>query len=147
MTHEHVLNAKTQGSRKIVTVDDGKTFGTTGPAGLQFTPENFNLPSFYMKRIKPTSESNQIFCKEDGSFADTSAINQFLQKGLDHFGQVHNLPVPHITCSLIRKTWVTMTREDDLPREEQMIVAQHMDHIVTADRNYDTSTAARKNNS
>lgn len=143
MTEDHVFKAKTVGQKRIVIVGEGKTFRSCGAAKVQFNESNYKHLCYFIKHIKPESEEGQVFCAEDGSFA--TDLNPFIQKGLEHFHCETKIVVPHVTCSLLRKSWVTITRESGMTRDEQRLVAKHMDHdITTADRNYDISTGLKE---
>ena len=141
---DHVRKAKTEGPTKVVTVDEGKTFSTYGGSGVYFSEEDYTLLLYCMEVNHIRSKSGQVFCRDDGAFADTTEINQFLQTAVHDYCATYALEIPHVTCSLIRKTWVTQSRENSLSREDQRLMARHMDHnIHTADKSYDTSTAVK----
>ncbi|KAK7089350.1 hypothetical protein V1264_024428 [Littorina saxatilis] len=142
MTVTHVLNAREKGDLKVVLVDSGKTYRSSGSAAVHFSRQDYDSLVYFISNVRiANSNVDQVFCFSSGQEAAVSDINRFLQAAFDDFGIIESVQVPHVTCTLIRKTVITLLREQDIPREEQETVAKHMDHsIATADRHYDTSS-------
>jgi len=143
---EQVYNPQNQLNQDVyvVLVEDGKTFRSTGAAGIQFTKTEHEELMYYIDNVRPASTSDQVFCTTDGAQSTSSNINIYLQKAFNDFGIATKITVPHITSTIIRKTMITLAREKNRSRDEQMSMAQHMDHSVeTADRNYDVSSGVK----
>ena len=145
MKCSQVYNAEKVDGERVVLVEDGKTFRTSGAAGIHFSSKDYNDLVFYITYLRPKSAvSDQVFCQIDGQHSTPSELNNFIQTAFNDFGLMTNMDVPHITCSLIRKSLVSIAREGDLSREDQITMATHMDHTIgTADRIYDTSSGVK----
>ncbi|XP_070188016.1 uncharacterized protein [Littorina saxatilis] len=142
--HQVMDAEESDNGERVVLVEDGKTFRTSGAAGIRFSARDFATLRFYVQFLRPESPNDQVFCQLNGMYSSVSDINTNLQAAFNDFGMTHNVNVPHITCTLIRKTFVSLSREHDISREHEIEMAKHMDHTVqTADKHYDTTAGAK----
>ena len=138
-----INNAEKVSNGFVVLVAEGKTFKSSGAAGILFDPKQYSAINTYIEKyryhLNPKTE--QVFCKESGEMSTTSDLGIFLQDAWTHFGNRENLEVGKVNFTLIRKTLVTLSRENGVDLETQRKMAAHMDHTVaTANRFYDVST-------
>ena len=111
---------------------------TSGAAGLRLTKKNYIVLKWYIKS-RGLQDKDKVFARTSG-ISDSSFINHCLKKALTEFGSQVGEQVPDITCTLIRKTLVSISREMAISSQEEMDMARHMDHSVdTANKHYNTS--------
>ena len=80
-----------------------------------------------------------MFCRLSGIETTVSEINQDLQDAWCDFG----VEVPHITCTIIRKTYIWYAREKDIDREDEIGMAKHMNHSVETADQHDKTTGEK----
>lgn len=147
MTCDEVKNAEVEGENGyVILVAEGKTFRTSGAAGVYCTKSEYKQLCQYISKIRPLLKPNtdQVFCRQSGERAEVSETGDFLQSAWSDFGAMISKDVGALTFSLLRKTLVSTSRKQGVSTEIKEQMAKHMDHSVqTADRYYDTSTGSK----
>ena len=120
-----------------ILVGNGKTFPTNGAAGIHIPLKLKKSLLFFNEYLHPEcdQEESKLFFG-----CTTSDINKSFQIAWEDFGRTYNIEVPHITGNIIRKSVVTISRESGASREDQHVIAKHMNHsLPTADKHYEAS--------
>ena len=132
-----------EGSR-VSLVAEGKTFRCSGAAGLHFKEEEYEILNNYVNKVRPmfNPKTEQVFCRASGerSTGDAGDINKMNNSAWLEFCESTNTTHTPVTSSLIRKSLITTSRNLGLSRDNQIIMAPHMDHSIdTADKYYNVS--------
>ncbi len=120
----------------------GKTYASHGASTVTCDQADYEFLQDFIKNLRPAANPtcDQVFVNMHGQSTETSEINRYLKTAWKDFEEELGKPLPAITCSIIRKTWVSKSRDAEVTREEQMKFAIHMDHsLSTADNHYSVS--------
>ena len=135
-----VSNAKLVDNVFVVHVSSGKTMKSYGPSKVVFSKEVHSAMRSLEKMDRCLDRHTEhCFNTFHGSALTAKQITTSVQSAWKEFYPTH------INCNLIRKSIVTMSRENPLiTREQQQELARTMDHSVsTADRHYDLAGGLR----
>ena len=146
MTVQQFRDAEKEMDGYVVLIDEGKTFRVTGGAGIFLSKSEYALLAEYIDkcRILFKPKTDQVFCRPSGERSEVHDLHKLIKKGWEEFGERENEDVGEISCSLIRKTLVSVSRKEGIDRSTQQDMARHMDHSVdTADRHYDVNTGVK----
>jgi len=117
----------------------GKTLISNGAATIvTLERDNYFIDNFINKHRPTVSpKTNNIILNMNGDEVSSSDINRYLKMAWSDFSNEINQPLPNITCSIIRKTMVSKSRDCQVSRDVQFSMAQFFDHsLITADSYY-----------
>ncbi len=126
-----VLCDKTDSNDKVYTVTSDQ--------------DDFDFLHNFINHLRPSANPicDNVIVNMNGQATETTDINRYLKTAWNDFEEELGISLPPVTCSIIRKTWMSKSLDTEVTPEQQMSFAMNMNDSLNMPGNH-YSTSARR---